>query len=43
VLSVPITFINEPPLRLPDISANINWRYQPLGVYRGAALTQERS
>lgn len=28
----------EPPVRLPDIGGAINWRYQLVGVYRGAML-----
>jgi hypothetical protein len=30
---------NEPPQRLPDIGNRINWRYQLVGIYKGAALT----
>lgn len=30
---------DEPPQRLPDIGASINWRYQLSGMYRGAEVT----
>jgi len=28
----------EPPLRMPDIGAQINWQYQLIGVYQGECL-----
>jgi len=30
--------VDVPPQRLPDIGANINWRYQLVGVYKGETL-----
>jgi hypothetical protein len=29
---------NDPPMRLPDIGNEINWRYQLIATYKGEAL-----